>query len=143
VTASFAGDSANYNAIDSMTAVLSITKKNVTGISFSGQTFGYDGTSKSISITGAMPSGVTVSYANNGQTNVGEYTVTASFADSTGNYIVPSDMTAKITITKGTYDMFGVTFDDATYTYDGTEKTIAITGTLPSGVTVSYSRPTR
>jgi hypothetical protein len=138
-TATFIGDSANYNAIDSMTAVLTITKKNVTGISFNGQTFGYDGTAKSISITGTLPSGATVSYANNGQTNVGEYTVTASFADSTGNYIVPSDMTAKITITKGTYDMSGVSFDDATYTYDGTEKTLTITGTLPSGVTVSYT----
>jgi hypothetical protein len=139
VTAAFTGDSANYNSIDSMTAVLTITKKSVTGISFNGQTFGYDGTSKSISVTGALPSGVTVSYANNGQTNVGEYTVTATFADSTGNYIVPSDMTAKITITKGTYDMSGVSFEDATYTYDGTEKTIAVTGTLPSGVTVSYT----
>jgi hypothetical protein len=139
VTASFTGDSANYNPIDSMTAVLTITKKSVTGISFTGQTFGYDGTSKSISITGTLPSGVTVSYANNGQTAVGEYTVTATFADSTGNYIVPSDMTAKITITKGTYDMSGVSFEDATYTYDGTEKTIAVTGTLPSGVTVSYT----
>ncbi|MCI2069023.1 MAG: MBG domain-containing protein [Bacilli bacterium] len=139
VTAAFTGDSANYNAIDSITAVLAITKKNVTGISFSGQTFGYDGTSKSISITGTLPSGVTVSYANNGQKNVGEYTVTASFADSTGNYIVPSDMTAKITITKGTYDMSGVSFNDASYTYDGTEKTLTITGALPDGVTVSYT----
>lgn len=38
----------------------------------------------------------------------------------------------KITIT-------GITFADATYTYDGTEKALAISGTLPEGVSVSYS----
>ena len=38
-----------------------------------------------------------------------------------------------------TYDMSGVKFNDATFTYDGTKKTIKVTGTLPSGVTVTYT----
>lgn len=37
------------------------------------------------------------------------------------------------------YDMSGVKFTDKTYTYDGAGKSIAITGTLPSGVKVTYS----
>jgi hypothetical protein len=80
-----------------------------------------------------------VSYTNNEKTNAGVYTVTAHFADSTGNYNVPDDMTAKLTINKKTYDMTGVSFNDASYTYDGTEKTIVIAGSLPDGVTVSYT----
>ena len=40
------------------------------------------------------------------------------------------------------YDMSGVSFADATYTYDGQEHKIEITGTLPKGVTVAYTNNT-
>ena len=39
-------------------------------------------------------------------------------------------------------DITGVTFTDATYTYDGTEKKVEITGTLPKGVTATYTNNT-
>ena len=35
--------------------------------------------------------------------------------------------------------MSGVSFEDARYEYDGKEHSIAITGTLPEGVTVTYT----
>ena len=35
-------------------------------------------------------------------------------------------------------DITGVTISDATYTYDATEKKIEVSGTLPTGVSVSY-----
>ena len=38
--------------------------------------------------------------------------------------------------------MSGVSFEDATYPYDGKEKTLEITGQLPEGVTVSYENNT-
>ena len=38
--------------------------------------------------------------------------------------------------------MLGVTFEDASFDYDGEEKTIEITGELPDGVTVDYTEPT-
>ena len=49
-----------------------------------------------------------------------------------------------VTVEKADYDMTGVTFENASFKYDGTEKTITVSGTLPTGaddiqVTVSYS----
>lgn len=40
------------------------------------------------------------------------------------------------------FTMSGVSFTDASYTYDGSEKTLTITGTLPDGVTVEYTANT-
>lgn len=39
-------------------------------------------------------------------------------------------------------DIIGISFEDANTTYDGSEKTIQITGTLPVGASVSYSNNT-
>ena len=47
-------------------------------------------------------------------------------------------MTAIYTVTKATYDMSGVSFTDAEFSYTGREVTPAIVGTLPEGVTVSF-----
>ena len=69
-------------------------------------------------------------------TNAGEYTVKATFPE-TENYNAVT-ATADFTITKATYNMTGVEFEDASYTYDGSEKTLTISGTLPTGVTVAY-----
>jgi hypothetical protein len=137
-TATFAVDS-NHKAIPSMSATLTITKSSLSGISFSGSTFTYDGSSHSIFVSGTLPSGVTVSYTNNGQTDAGSYDVTAHFSDSTGNYTLPADMTAKLVINQASYDASGLSFNDASYTYDGTEKTLTVTGAIPEGVTVSYT----
>ena len=41
-------------------------------------------------------------------------------------------------IGKATYDMSGVTFADATFTYDGQPKSIFISGDLPAGVMTNY-----
>ena len=144
VTATFAGDTVNYNAIADMTATLTISKAtyNMSVISFGNATYTYDGSEKTLAISGTLPSGVTVTYTNNGHANAGTYTVTASFTGDTANYNAIADMTATLTINKATYDMSGISFADATYTYDGSEKTLVITGTLPSGVTVSYTTNT-
>ena len=62
--------------------------------------------------------------------NAGDYTVKATFA-ATDNYNEVT-ATADFTITKATYNMTGVKFEDASYTYDGSEKTLTISGTLPT-----------
>ena len=108
----------------------------VAGVTFSGAIYVYDGTAKSLVISGTLPEGVSVSYEGNGQVNAGSYIVTAKFTDTTGNYIVPADMTAMLTITKA--PLTNVFFENAAYSYDGTEKFLAITGTLPAGVSVNY-----
>ena len=73
-------------------------KKDITGITFSDKEFAYDGEEHFLEIEGTLPNGVTVNYIGNGQKEVGDYIVTASFSDSTGTYNVPNDMTAKLTI---------------------------------------------
>ena len=75
-------------------------------------------------------------YSNKVPTAAGSYTVKATFPE-TENYNAVT-ATADFTITKATYNMTGVEFEDASYTYDGSEKTLTISGTLPTGVTVAY-----
>lgn len=41
-------------------------------------------------------------------------------------------------VEKPSYDMSGISFEDASYTYDGEAHSLAISGTLPEGVTVEY-----
>ena len=78
--------------------------------------------------------------------NAGTYTVTAAFAagiDVANKVCFPQGAAAfTVVIGKADYDMSGVSFEDATYTYDGGEKTLTVTGTLPEGVMVSYSANT-
>ena len=74
---------------------------DMSSISFEDNSFTYDGASHSLSIDGSLPNGVSVSYSsNNGLTNVGEATVTATFATTDSNYNAPAEMTATLSVTK-------------------------------------------
>ena len=75
-------------------------------------------------------------YSNKVPTAAGSYTVKATFPETVNYNAVTA--TDDFTITKATYNMTGVKFEDASYTYDGNEKTLTISGTLPTGVTVAY-----
>lgn len=105
---------------------------------FVGGKFTYDGTPKSIYVTGNLPDGVTVNYTNNGKINANTYTVTATFTGDTENYNKLPDWTASLIIDKASYDMSGVSFKNQTFTYDTTVKNALVMGTLPNGVEVSY-----
>ncbi|SFT92261.1 conserved repeat domain-containing protein/gliding motility-associated C-terminal domain-containing protein [Algoriphagus locisalis] len=52
-------------------------KLPIDGITFADATFIYDGTEKSIQISGNLPTGVTVTYENNTRTEIGSQTATA------------------------------------------------------------------
>ena len=68
-------------------------------------------------------------------TNAGEYIVWYRVTNPNYNDFIH---VAKVSITKTTYDMSGVQWDYAgEFAYDGTEKTVIVTGTLPSGVSVA------
>ena len=97
----------------------------------------YDGSAFSIEATN-LPAGVSVSYDNNAQTVVGEYTITANFTGDADNYNTIAPMTATLTINKATYDMSAVVFEDSTVIYDGSAFSIEATN-LPAGVTASYT----
>ncbi|MGI6771370.1 MAG: thermonuclease family protein [Acholeplasmataceae bacterium] len=68
-------------------------------ITFESKSFEYDGTAKSLEINGALPEGVSVSYENNNQVEVGEYEVIAKFIGSSEYKPIPQ-MTATLTIVK-------------------------------------------
>jgi hypothetical protein len=113
---------------------LTITKAELTGITFEDALLIYDGTAKSIAISGELPNDVTVTYTGNGQTEVGDYPVTATI-DGGANY---EDLELEATMSiRG--ELTGISFEDAEFVYDGDEKSLAITGTLPTGVTVTYT----
>ncbi|TDQ79098.1 MBG domain-containing protein [Sphingobacterium yanglingense] len=133
VTATIDGGT-NYEGT-TKTAKLTINKAALPAFTFADATFTYDGTAKSLQVTG-LPNGATVSsYLGNDQMNPGIYTVTATIDGGT-NY-EGTTKTAKLTINKAALPAF--TFADATFTYDGTAKSLEVTG-LPAGTTVSYTQ---
>ena len=73
---------------------------DMTGVTFTNETYEADGTAKSIFVSGAPPPGVTVAYEGNGQTEPGTYTVTAKFTGDATNYEAIPDKTATLTITQ-------------------------------------------
>ena len=127
----------NYNSLI-LQAILTVLPAEIVGVTFEDATFVYDGTEKNLGITGTLPEGFTVSYANNGRTDAGSQEVTARF---NGPGVVDFLMTATLTIEKAT--LTGISFDDRTYTYDGTEKAVILAGSLPTGVSVAYTGNTR
>ena len=145
VQAMFMGDSANYNLVAPKEAVLTIEQAafDVSGIQFESRTEVYDRTRHELKVEGTLPQGVSVKYENNGQISAGTYEVKAVFAvEDTVNYKPIETKTATLTIEKADYDMSAVHFNGTHVSYDGTEKKIELQGTLPVGVSVSYTQNT-
>lgn len=109
--------------------------KKFTGLTLADNTVTYDGQSHPLSVAGTLPQGATVQYSqNNASVDAGTYNVTATVS-CTGYENLTLD--AKLTINKAT--MTGLTFSDATYSYDGSPHAIEIVGQAPQGSSVSYS----
>ncbi len=108
-------------------------------IALSENDFTYDGTEKAPAVTEVTLDGktlvegtdYTIAYSDNIKAGTAKVTITG-----TGNYTETASR--EFTINKATYDMSDVSFEDASYTYDGNEYALEITGDLPDGVTVSY-----
>ena len=119
------------------------TTIDITGVTLNSQEFVYDGTAKTIEVSGTIPSGVSVSYAyKNSSSEVvtscieaGTYTVTATLSGTGYNTLT---LTTTITI-KAKELITGVILEASEVDYDGTAKTIQVTGTIPTGCSVSYS----
>ncbi|MGM0945385.1 MAG: MBG domain-containing protein [Bacteroidota bacterium] len=104
------------------------------GITFEDVSFDFDGTEKTISISGTLPEGATVAYTNNGRTNVGYQEVIATISGDNFSTLI---LTANLTITPAI--IAGISFVDADFEFDGNEKSLAISGTLPEGASVAYT----
>lgn len=125
-------ESVNYE-IQYQAGTLEITKARLDNLVFDSGSFLYDGTPKSIYITQTLPEGVTVTYEGNEQVEIGSHTVKAILAGGV-NY-ENRELEATMTIR---HQLAGLTFEDATFVYDGTEHALAVSGELPEGVTVTY-----
>lgn len=94
-----------YNDL-TLHAKLTIEKADVdlSDIKFESKTAVWDGNKHFIEIVGELPSFVTVSYENNGNTDVGEYEVIARFT-ANENYKPIADMTAYLNIEEKVYNI--------------------------------------
>lgn len=131
---------ADGNELKVMTATLTVKKAvyDMSGVSFPNVTHAYNGVADVPTVVGILPKGVSVRYEASGVIkNAGTYTAMAIFTGDPNYEEIPY-MTATYTITKATYDMSGISFVDATFSYTGREITPAIVGALPEGVSVSY-----
>ncbi len=125
--------------------IFTITKANydMSGVTFADQTITWDNSAHKLEVRN-LPVGVSVTYSGDngystdGATEPGVYTVTAIFTVDE-NYEVPKSMRAVLTITRATYNMKGITFEDASFPYDGKPHSLAIGGKLPGDVSVEYA----
>ncbi|MCF7942787.1 MAG: hypothetical protein K9M84_14355, partial [Spirochaetia bacterium] len=97
-------DAANYTISDDTSTTASISKAtyDMSAISFADSTVTYDGSAQSLLISGTLPTGVSVSYSDNSQTNAGTYEVTAHFSGDSDNYELISDLSATLIIERAT-----------------------------------------
>ena len=153
VTGNTATDAGDYtltvtgtgNFSGSYTFPWSIAKRMVTLTSGSDSKV-FDGAAlvkHEVAVSGdGFASGEGASYNFTGsQTDVGtsenSFTYTLNGGTKAGNYDI-TIANGTLTVTKATYDMSGVQWDYAgEFAYDRTEKTVTVTGTLPSGVSVA------
>ncbi len=96
----------------------------------------YTGKSFTAEVFDNYPEGTVVYYKNgNSFVNAGSYEVTAIV--SRKDYVTKT-LTATVNVEKAKYDMSSVKFAGSSVVYDGKEHSIAISGSLPDGVSVKY-----
>ena len=140
VTALFSGDSEHYNDIPSLTATLTINKKNIVITANSAESvYGQDLAPLTATADLAVGDEASTVYTLEKAEglNAGTYAITVNVIPN-GNYNVTQTIAGTYTIQKATYDMSGVFFDGGQFTYDGNAKSLAIQNALPDGVTVEY-----
>ena len=138
-TATFTLSGKNYNT-KVLTASLLINKADITNVTLPSLTVTHDGEAKSLEIVGTLPEGVSVEYVGNGVSEVGNHPVSAIITGANYNTL---ELNSFIIIEEAPIpedkDIEGITFEGATFTYDGQAKSLAISGTLPEGVTPEYN----
>lgn len=102
----------------------------------------YNGSEQTVTgVTINISDGTEIIYSNNTFTDVpaeGVLEVTVTVAEN--DNILEASETRKVTVSRATIDMSGVSFDSAEYIFDATEKALTVSGTLPWGIEgVSYA----
>ncbi len=130
----------NYNDIPSVNVNVTITKRKIS-IEWTSLVAVYTGQSSypSYKLKGII-SGDECSITVSGDgVDVGEYTITVTGITNNNYDLDEADRTTKYTIIPADYDMSGITFENKEYVYDGETHLPSLIGTLPNGVTVSFS----
>lgn len=128
--------SANY-INKSATLTVDRAVVSMSNIKFSSKSYDYDGTQKEITITGELPSFVSVSYQNNKGTDAGNYDAKANFTVDTKYYYEIMPLSARLTIKKVSLNYSSLGFANKTVIYSGDFECIAFES-LPQGFTVDY-----
>lgn len=145
IVATFASQSENYNTPNALTATLTILPKQVDVI-WGSTTLTYTSASQAPGAsvqTGIVGETLTLQISG-AKINAGDaYIATAQIYPENANYTL-QNASVNFVILKANYDMSGITFENATKTYNGQMQTLEIEGTLPTGydgiqVSVSYS----
>lgn len=136
-------DDGNYDTTQEFTVTV---KRAGTRLTMSGETSCvWDGGTHRITVTPNHTEGtLTLVYTKDGKvvanpSDAGEYVVTATLTGA-ANYEDATE-TYRLVIEQAEYDMSGITFPDGSFLYNGREHQLKLAGTLPAGVTVSYSGP--
>ena len=106
---------------------------DIEGVSLEDASFTYDGTEKSIAVTGELPKGVTVTYEGERATDAGTYEVTATLS---GRGYKTLTLNATMTINKAT--LTGITLENKSVNYTMSGHSMSLTGEVPEGVEVKF-----
>ena len=123
-------EKAGYKTAE-LSARVTVRKAQMSGVTFAGAEFVYDGAPKTLTAAG-YPEFSTVLYENNTFTDAGVYE--ASVTVKNKNY---EDLTLSALLTINPAEM-NLTFVGKTFVYDGEEKYIYVGG-LPEGAAVRYT----
>lgn len=110
------------------------SEKNFIGIEFLNADYDYDGTEKSLVISGNLPEGAVVTYTNNSATEAGTYN--ASVRITKDGY---SDLILNGTLKINPVDIKGIEFSSDTVEYDTLPHSINIVGNPPAGSNIVYT----
>lgn len=126
----------NYYLTDFTSADFEIRKAEFEGIEdiqFLPRTFVYDGTIKSLAVTGSIPPNAVITYINNDQTEVGVYTVKA-IINFGPNYEI-LELEAELTIVKASQT---IDFEELDIIYIEDTPSLQLNATASSGLPVRY-----
>ncbi|WP_167330305.1 beta strand repeat-containing protein, partial [Flavobacterium denitrificans] len=133
ITATISDTAASCNTAI-RTASLTINKSQSVITTNNTQTHLYDGTVKNVVATLNHNETTLVYTPQQGYTDVGNYPVTVSVSE-TANYLAATE---NVNLIIDSATITGVTFNNGTFTYDGTAHSIFVSG-APGGATVTYT----
>ena len=115
---------------------------DMSSVKWSADSFTYDGSKRSVTVTG-LPAGVSVvSYSGDRASDAGKYTASATLSWDKYNYNTPILQAHSWEILPANYDMSAVRFESASYIYDGKMHYPTFKGIMPTGadgITLEYS----